>query len=379
MSILYLAQREISLINPDGVCKKMLQQVKVFSKLADSYLIGYDSQKNVAITDGNTYRILKKYCDGSNSRESLYNTAYEFCCNQGIKIVYLRYGFSDKRFICFLKSLKNLGIKIIAEIPTYPYRQEVYGLKAHIKYSIIDRWYCLQLKEYVSRILTYTQDDEIFGIPCIKTMNGILVDEIKIRHPQKNNGEIHIIAVSSMEKWHGYERAIEGLHRYYSANDTNETIILDLVGEGPEKNKYLQLIEQYKLSDKVIMHGFKTGSDLDLLYNFADIALGTLSAYRIGLKSTSALKTREYLAKGIPMISGSLVEGLPNGYNGVMYCSASDEPLDFNKVLAFFHEIYDNTDRNEVIYSIRNDATKYFDLTNLLDELLSIFKEYLNN
>lgn len=106
---------------------------------------------------------------------------------------------------------------------------------------------------------------------------------------------------------HGYDRLIEGIKKYYDlGGDTN--IIYHLVGEGEEIKRYKDLVLKYGIEKHVLFYGFKTSSDLDALYEKADIAINSLAIHRIGLQTESTIKSKEYAAKGLPMVSSYAVD-----------------------------------------------------------------------
>ena len=90
---------------------------------------------------------------------------------------------------------------MILELPTYPYDGELSN--SYIKME--DAYYREQLKKYVDRIATYTNDSEIWGISCINLKNGIDLVNIPINIRKREKNTINLIAVSSMAIWHGYE------------------------------------------------------------------------------------------------------------------------------------------------------------------------------
>lgn len=86
-----------------------------------------------------------------------------------------------------------------------------------------------------------------------------------------------------------------------------------VVGDGAEMPLYQELAAKYGLGQKVKFYGFQSGARLEEIYSTADIALSSLGIHRIGLKTAQTLKSKEYGAKGLPIISEYLVEEYPKG------------------------------------------------------------------
>ena len=219
---------------------------------------------------------------------------------ENIDVLYIRYPRSSIFFLNYLKFIKKLGIKIILEIPTYPYDMEI---KRENIFTRWDKKYRLELYKYVDKIVTYSNDREIWGIPCINISNGIDLEEVKVIEKKEHTG-INFISVSNCSFWHGIDRFLYSLLQYRK-NNGKEKIKFHIVGEGSETPKLKKIVEDnIELHDMVIFHGFKSGEELDNIYNNSDIALGSLGIHRLKLESVQPLKNREYCAKGLPFVIG---------------------------------------------------------------------------
>ena len=221
-------------------------------------------------------------------------------------LIYIRNPGSNPFFISFLKKIKNK--KIIMEIPTYPYDNEANNFFLKVQ-NMLDKVYRRKLKNYVQRIVTYSDDKEIWGIPCINISNGIDLGEVAIidKNIKKSINEINFIGVARVAFWHGFDRFILSIVEYYK-NNPKEIIKFHIVGDGDKEtvNNLKKLVKENKLEDYVIFYGYKYGEELDKIYNKMDIAIGSLGAYRKKVYKSSALKSREYCGKGIPFVLGEI-------------------------------------------------------------------------
>lgn len=127
-----------------------------------------------------------------------------------------------------LKDLKKNQLKIIIEIPTYPYKFEFIE-KAKIllrkKTCAFAKFLMVILQDsiiknfsvnYIDRIVTYSNDKLIWNTKTINISNAIDTSVIsKKRVDCKSNfSNINLIAVSTLNHWHGYDRLIKGLEDY---------------------------------------------------------------------------------------------------------------------------------------------------------------------
>lgn len=254
---------------------------------------------------------------------------------ENIDIIYIRRFNATSYLINYFKFLKKLNKKIILEIATYPYDKEI---KKESYFVRQDRRWRKEYYKYVDKIVTFSEDKKIWNIPCINISNGIDLEEIKIRKKEKNIG-INFISVSQCHFWHGIDRFLYSL-LHYKKNSGKEKIKFHIVGEGSETPKLKKIVEDnIELQDIVIFHGFKSGKELDEIYNNSDIGLGGLAAFKQGIKIGSALKNREYCAKGIPFIIGyddtSFSKDLPFYYQ----VSNDESLLDIEKIIEWYKNL----------------------------------------
>ena len=276
------------------------------------------------------------------------------------RIIYIRRDKADKYYVKFLREIKNRisNSKIIIEIPTYPYfKDDFKGIRSIpklIKEVLAIPFY----KKYVDCFVTYSSDKEIFGVPTIRVKNGIYVDKIEPRMPIPPNNNINILAVATFRKHHGYERVIEGLHQYY-CNNGDRNIILRMVGTGEEKQKYEDMVNKYKLNDHVFFLGNLIGDELSRQYDIADIALGSFGMYKIDVYNSSVLKVREYLAKGLPIVSGCHEDAFEDErFDYYLEFPNDDSIIDIEKIVSFYDHIYSKKTHEEII-EMTNEIREY--------------------
>lgn len=288
-----------------GVLKKINSQVKALNKYLEIECIEIIHNKyylnNLEIGSGNTLsknlysRISKKI----KNIKIIYNLRKKKLYS-GYKCVYIRYLGSYPWTYSYIKFLKKIGLKIIIEIPTYPYDSEI---KNENIFTKIDKYYRKKLSKYVDKIVTYSEDKEIWGIPCINISNGIDLEEVRlVNKKEKNKEKIIFTSVSNCSFWHGIDRFLKSLENYGKKENKKE-IIFNIVGEGDDSNNLKKIVFKSEYLSKVVkFQGFKMGKELDDIYDETDIGVGSLGRHRSGLHTMRALKNREYCAKGITVI-----------------------------------------------------------------------------
>lgn len=364
MKLLYIAFKDFSNLH-FGANAKVLSQCRAFEAYGyDVELVGRQGEDTVILTpDGKAEIVAReksfirnRKIQNLKAKHKQMKAVCDYTAGKKYDACYIRYDFSDPSFIHMLKWLRPICKKIVLELPTYPYEAEnSVGFLNKVKMQI-DVFYRSQLKKYIDFIVTfYAGYKELFGIPVEVIPNGFDFSTMEMIHSELPADGIHIIAVSSMREWHGYERMIEGLHNYYACDaDDKENFILHLVGNGREYNKYRNLVEKYQLQKHVVMEGAMHGEKLDELYEKCALGVDSLARHRSGIDVLSSLKSREYGAKGIPIINSCKIDILEDDFPYMLQVPADESPIDMECVKKFYESCYTaNISRIKVAKSIR--------------------------
>ena len=113
-----------------------------------------------------------------------------------------------------------------------------------------------------------------------------------------------------------------------------------MVGEGEELELYKSLVKKHHLEEYVRFYGKRIGKDLDAVYNKADIAMGTFAFYKAGITISSALKVKEYMAKGFPVVSGCYEDSFgKEDIDFYLGFANDDSTVDMAKVVRFYENL----------------------------------------
>lgn len=291
--------------------------------------------------------------------------------------IYVRRATADRFYVDFFRSIKKRwpACKIMIEIFTYPYDKDEFMKMSAWPYYFKERYNRKRLIKYIDRYVTYSGDRMIFGIPTIQTGNGIVVDNVKLPTISKReNDEVNLIAVAFMQRHHGYERVIKGMYQYYQKSGLRN-VVCHLVGNGPEKEKYIKLVRKYGLENRVKFYPTLLGDDLDLIYEKGDIALSALGCYKDGVDRENSLKSREYMAKGFPMISCCKVDGLDKEYPFLYQLSNDSQPVDIEKILQFYDKLLSKYSKNEIQQKVRAYVKEIADMLIVMQPIIDFINE----
>lgn len=343
--LLYIAFKDFANLH-FGANAKVISQCRSFQSYDyEVDLIGRRDADTILIKNGTEpqpissrrHHIQNKRLRNLMDKQSQIRDILSYIADKQYDACYIRYDFSDPSFIRLLKKLRPRCGKIALELPTYPYEDEnKYGLLSKAKIAV-DLTYRKQLRKYIDFIVTfYDGYKTLFGIPVMVIPNGFDFSTMSPIRQESCGDAIHIIAVSSMREWHGYERFIKGMHTYYQSNRADHRdIVLHLVGNGREYGKYKSLIEQFNLGDHVILEGAMHGEALDQLYEVCHIGIDSLARHRSGIDVLSSLKSREYGAKGLPMINSCKIDIIDDDFPYLLQVSADEAPIDMDAVIQF--------------------------------------------
>lgn len=343
---------------PVGVSKKIDMMLKEFDQFSNIEEIDLTSSRC------SIFRSLLAFLPFIDIKRN-YKQAFDCMERNHPDYIYIRRTTADKGFLRFIKQIRTEypACKIIVEIMSFPYDKEEFFNMIYWPYYFKECVNRKKYKLYIDRFVTFSDDAKIFGVDTIQTLNGIDVDGIVPVTGEKNGSTINLVAVAGMYKFHGYERLIYGLGNYYKKGGAR-TIVLHLVGDGPELSRYKEITQKQRLEGKVIFYGKKYGQELDEIYNKMDIAVSSLGLYKLGIDKISSLKLNEYLAKGLPIVAGCDTVAM-TGKSSIYYLQFenNESPIYVDKIVDFYDNIYATSkERKEIIHDIRKLAYETVDI-----------------
>lgn len=345
--VIYITYEDLFDIRYIGIKKKVIAQIKVFENyFGQVYYTCYAGHMIYLMYKDKIiekeFTITKEICN-----EIICKWLFEYEINR----TYIRYAFADKWFIKLLKVQRENNIKSIIEIPTYPYDGE--GISGRAKLE--DSYYRMQMQKYIEKIATNIDDISLWGISCIRLVNGIDVEENPLCIKKKDSTEIVLIGVSSLAAWQGYERIIQGISNYYEKGGKIR-FLFKIVGVGSEESNYRELVKKNNLEQSVEFCGRLDGDSLNEQYNLSDLAVSSLGRYKSKIQDISPIKAAEYCARGIPFICGYHDMRFNGDERFIMNVPNNKESIDMRKVIEFYENVTIQKDYQKQMrdYAIRN-------------------------
>jgi len=272
---------------------------------------------------------------------------------------------------------KNPDLKIVMEIPAYPFDKERKGtisIKQRLNEAIGTYMWRLCLDRIA---LIDNHMDKLYGVPVLTFHNGLDFESVRCRKTEERES-ISLIAVSGCFPWHGYDRLIRGLGEYYK-QEVSQPVDLYIVGEGECSPGYRELSDSCGLTEEhVFFCGIRDGAELDEVFDKSDLAVDCLALHRKGVDYSSSLKSREYVAKGLPIIASNDFDiEKPDTAKWFLKLPADESDIDINRIVEYYKEIYPDTSsqgKESVARSIRETFRPLCDINDTFREVLDYIK-----
>lgn len=308
----------------------------------EAYFVGYDHNYTYLIHNGERKIIKKilfgnwKYYIHTKAFLDLFDSVRQIVKKEKFDIVYMRRCPLSYQGYRMCMDIVRSGAKLVEEIPTYP------GVREKQKFGL--REICLNYSRSWWRkvhpslsLYTLIGDKEAFigEIPALNIENGTDVELLPQREPVWDAEKIHILAVASMCRWHGYDRLIQGVAQLDAA--TRCTVVVDMVGDGGDGSleQWKNMAKELGVEEQVRFHGTQQGEALTAFFNQADVGVCSLGLYRIGFSTGSILKLREYISRGLPFVYAAEDPAIPADADYGLHIPNDDSPVDMSAVIAF--------------------------------------------
>lgn len=336
-----------------GVFKKMLGQLNGFSHAFDDvYALYMNLNRQVLChyNDGNLVEIKNwNPIAIAGEQKRFWENAGNAISHIDVDAVYARYDqmYESPALTMFMSKAYRKGIVTGIEFPTYPYEKEI--LNASKLAS--DNRHRSDLHEVTMHAFSTCAAENIINIPNQMFNNKVDLRRIPFErqaaHYYCSNVALEMITVANISFWHGIDRVIEGLRDFKRKYDI-ESVKYHIVGEGNALSQLREQVDKYGLNQVVDFHGFLDGKSLSALLHRAHVGIAGIGLHRKHIQVNSALKVREYLANGLPVIMSTEDPDL-EGFTAKLRVSADDSPLDIQGIKQFALELSDQSEYREAI------------------------------
>lgn len=341
-----------------GVLQKMHAQREAFRSLGFDVTVRSLDSKNKANQMYSFWDVIFFF---SRLRREIDAMSYDF--------VYIRFSPIDFGFERFIESLKknNPEIKIILEIPTYPFEMEYKGWPQSWYYRLL-KTDLFKICGCLHTVLYIGEEFKCKNTPCKRINNAAKASEYPLRDYIYEVDTYHFVVSGSMYFWMGLDRFLNGIAKYYEKKYSNKKIIVHIFGSGPKGLKWQR---EFGNKVNVLLYNNKDAESVRQIWNKADLGIGTLGAHRKNVYHLSPLKHREYAARGIPFIYAGIDEPFEDK-KYLLRVPSNDEEIDISSVLDHIDKL--RQIGNNVVGRYLRNVVKSLTWENELSFLKSLLK-----
>lgn len=355
MKIVYLVDYDLNVNS--GVLQKILQQSQKWVEFG--HTVYYVSTKTLTVYDGDKNIITKlKSLNLTLGRMGtalniFYNSFFltRLLQNIDFDIIYMRYRLYMPFFTKIVKENK-----VVMEINSDDTREYALHSKLTHYYNKYSRDFLLKYidghvsvsEELKDRFRYLNKSIEVIG-------NGIDITKysIALEYDEK---PILVFIGTPNQLWHGLDKIVQ------MAEDLKDYqfYIIGTKGDDTFNVKYFGYLSQEEVTD---------------IIKKCDVGIGTLSLYKKGLNEASPLKTRQYLACGLPIIYAYEDTDLKGEQSFALRLENSENNLEYNKIKEFVDKVFKNNQTRE---DARNFAQNVLDYTEKEKKRLAFLQKVLS-
>lgn len=355
-----------------GISKKITDQIETFEKMGYEVHYSAYTDRGIGIYCGKELVEEHVFPQGKLDyylrRFRLLSICYRYIKAHKFDLGFIRWGAADVQFIKVLKIMDKNCDRVLMDFHGYFPHFSPVGIKGWYTAitNVLNSHYFVK---FIDLGLAETRCKKVYGINVINMDTCIDVDKYN-RHCYEGIPDyLNMISVANERDYHGYDRIILGVSNYVK-NTRKKDVYLHLVGKMSERT--VQLINSLDISEFVILHGYKSGEELNDIYKKCNIGVGPLAPHRVGGKEGTGIKTKEYFALGLPYFYAGQELLVPDDYPYVYRISDGDEPVDINKVISFYESI--KNDRS-VQDNMRDFARENFSWEKLFDKAIKMMEQ----
>lgn len=341
-----------------GVMKKIMLHIAAFSSYGHSVDYIETDGKFIYFNSNERKKILGRFTDkGFLYYNRMIRKAAGFIKKNNLfyDYIYIRHSALDLFGYLSLGVLNKHSSSLYVEFPTYSIPPK--NIKNYVKF-----FFNKHLKRYVNKFIVDCNEKIVYGRPTLIVTNGTDLSKITPRIPT-NSDCINVILVAYIQDYHGIDKIIRATRDYLN-EDNDRKVCFHIVGDGPKLEFYKDEVSKLNMEDHIVFYGNKSGQELDEIMNKCEIGISSLANKEIGVTFSSTLKSKEYLAKGIPILSDVDLDVFVNNPKFYFYILKRD--FNLTELIEFYDSVYLGRDKKNIIEEIRKFADEKCDIFKVL-------------
>ena len=356
MTIAYLI--DYNLNDNSGVIQKIKQQVYQWEKQGHKiYLVSpktmsvYDINHNVIVEKKFLNLKLRRVGTALNLLYNAYGT-HKLCEEIEFDMIYMRY----RLYMPFINKLFKKHT-VIMEINSDDIEEYKLHSKLTYMYNKLTRFLFLKnINAFVSVSDELKKKFDYLNKHIIVIANGINMEEYPPNIREKNKMPILGFIGTPNQPWHGLDK-IKMLANYF------QKYMFYIIGTNGEDSQNIRYF------------GYLSQEEATKIINQCDIGIGTLSLYKTGLTEASPLKSRQYLACGVPLIYAYKDTDISDKLEFGLKLENTEKNIEYEKIEQFVKDVFNN---KSIKFKAREFAENILDYEKKEEVRLNFFKRVLD-
>ena len=287
----------------------------------------------------------------------LYNAYFTYKLFQKIEfdLIYMRY----RLYMPFINKIFK-SHKVIMEInsdDTLEYK--LHSKLTHIYNKLTRSLFLKNMNAFISVSYELKKKFEFLNKPMVVIANGININDYQVETQKSHTAPILVFIGTPKQPWHGVDKIIMmanffKMYQFY---------IIGFKGED---------------SGNIHYFGYLSKEESTKIINQCDIGIGTLSLYKKSMNEASPLKTRQYLACGLPLIYAYDDTDIDKEMPFILKISNSENNVidSLDKIDNFIKSVYQNKSIKE---NAKRFAKEKLDTSIKEDKRLFFFREIIES
>lgn len=334
MNVLFVAN--LQLAENEGIYKKIMAQASGLKRANNKgWLI---TKHNRGCIERNLQTNITK-----NNLTHILDATKSIIVSEDIGLIYIRHMIPSVKLIALLRWSTKMRIKVLYDIPTYPYYAEQFR-NSNRKYRTLGRltldtifWPCIY--NYITKLVVIKSNSQIHMYKkMIEITNGADVDSVvEKKYAPMVPDKVSMVTVGTLYPYHGYDRVMKGLFEY---NRKKNVIPVEfhIVGESPTIEIMKNQVQELGLKN-VFFHGIKTTQELNVMYDEYDIGLGSVSLHRRNADIDTTIKVIEYYCRGVVVATSGKSPMDQYDTQMTIHVVDDDNPLDISLLIDEYRKI----------------------------------------
>lgn len=358
MDALFITNLELN--ENEGIYKKICAEATAIGRAVGNC--------HLLMKCGSGTKVVDTYSGKTATKELDVLTFAKNCVEEpSLKLIYIRLMIPNPSLIALMKAAKKHGVKVLYEIPTYPYYGEQFRASRKKYRAVakiaIDALFSPLIKKYADHIVIIKSNSKIWlHSKMVEINNGVNTEKIKSKTEyDTKDGTFRMVTVGTLFPYHGYDRVLAGL-KNCNEKVYDHPVEFHVVGASQTINELKEQAQKLGLK-RVIFHGMKTTDELNEMYEKFDVGLGCLALHRRNADIDTTLKIIEYYCRGVPVVTSgkspyknpAVTIQIPDG----------EDPVDINSL----YNEWKSIDKDE-LRALSEQAKKEFSWDFIMKQLL---------